>query len=62
MIICSYFNQIGTGRYNQDLGEDENRVSNDDDTQRSNASDDNNFHENDNMNHYRGNLYFTQRI
>lgn len=35
------FNKIGSERQNQDLGEDENRASNDDDTHPSNNSDDN---------------------
>ncbi len=35
------FKIIGNERQNQDLGEDENRVSNEDDTQRSNNSDEN---------------------
>lgn len=37
-----YRKRPGGGRKDQDLGEDENRASNDDDTQRSNYSDDNN--------------------
>ncbi len=37
--LCSKI--IGNERQNQDLGEDENRVSNKDDTQRSNNSDEN---------------------
>jgi hypothetical protein len=43
-------------RQNQDLAEDENRVSNDDDTQRSNNSDENNNQANDddNANNTRG--------
>ncbi len=53
---------IGSARQNQDLGEDEYRVSNDDDTQRSNYSDDNNnnnnqendYQNNDYQNNYRG--------
>ena len=45
---------LGNARKNQDLGEDEYRASNDDDTQRSNNSEENNNQENDNPNNYRG--------
>jgi hypothetical protein len=60
LIISSYLNLIGSGRQNQDLGEDEYRASNDDDTQRSNNSEDNNNQEYnnnqdyDNTNNFRG--------
>jgi len=47
---------IGTGRQNQDLGEDENRPFNDDDAQRSNNSDDNYDQYDDNFNNNRGRI------
>jgi hypothetical protein len=55
LFLKLFFNIIGNERQNQDLGEDENRASNDDDVQGSNNFDENNQpNDEDNVNNTRG--------